>query len=344
MSEVITAISQDRNYQALLLHNQIMASGALAAQSLVAMCKDLKTMRDEKLYTELGYDDFGTYCEQAVGIGERWAYNHIQTYEKLGQKVIEENSSLGITKLSLLVKMNPESLHEALDSGELENMSTREVKELVEKSTMQSEQLSLLTDERDSLSEENENLQNKNEGLEELVDKLKKENAELKLKPTEISSEPSDEKIAEIRAEVEAEYDKKYDANMKAAVKAAKAEEKAKTEKQISKAKEEAKKEAYATKEKEIAEAVEKAKTEAGAEVQELKSAIENYKTETAKLEKELKAADTNTQKVLIYMQAFQDSLNKTLEAIGTLEPAAKEKMMGAVQSALRKILEQIGG
>ncbi len=343
MQDVITkkdnslTTNEERNRKAFLIHNQIKANGIIAAQALVSMCRDLKTMRDEKLYTELGYADFGTYCEEAVGIGERWAYNHIQTYEKLGAEVIEENANLGITKLSILVQMNPVDMFEALESGELENMSTREVKELVEKSNAQSEQLSLLTDERNNLTE-------KNESLEEIVQRQKKEIEELKSRPIEVSSEPSEEKVAEIRAEVQAEFEEKYDANMKAAVKAAKAEEKAKIEKQISKAKEDAKKEADATKAKEIAEAVKKAKTEAEAETQELKSTIENYKNETAKLEKELKAADTDTQKVLIYMQAFQDNLNKTLAAIGNLAPEQQEKMTGAVKTALNQILEQIGG
>lgn len=336
MNKVITA-NTDRNRQAYLLHNQIMASGALVSQYLLSMCKDLKTMRDEKLYLELGYKDFGEYCDKAVGIGARQGYTYIQSLEKLGANVIEENSHLGITKLSLLAQMNPVDRVQAIEGGELENMSTREVKELVEKSNAQSEQLSLLTEERDDLRDENAD-------LEELVHKLKTENEELKNKPTEISPEPSAEKIAEIRAEIEAEYDVKYDANMKAAVKQAKAEEKAKTEKQISKAKEDAKKEAEAGKEKEIAEAVKKAKEEAKAESKELEETVANLKAETAELEKRLKASDSNTQKFLIYMQSFQDYLNKALTIVNGLETEQKNKMQSAVTDVLKQILAKIGG
>ena len=336
MNKVITA-NTDRNRQAYLLHNQIMASGALVSQYLLSMCKDLKTMRDEKLYLELGYKDFGEYCDKAVGIGARQGYTYIQSLEKLGANVIEENSHLGITKLSLLAQMNPVDRVQAIEGGELENMSTREVKELVEKSNAQSEQLSLLTEERDDLRDENAD-------LEELVHKLKTENEELKNKPTEISPEPSAEKIAEIRAEIEAEYDVKYDANMKAAVKQAKAEEKAKTEKQISKAKEDAKKEAEAGKEKEIAEAVKKAKEEAKAESKELEETVANLKAETAELEKRLKASDSNTQKFLIYMQSFQDYLNKALSILNGLENEQKDKLQTAVKTALNDILSKIGG
>ena len=333
----ITIATEDRSKQAYVLHNQIMVNGTLATQYLLTMCKDLKTMRDEKLYTELGYNDFGEYCDKAVGIGSRQGYTYIQSFEKLGANLIEENSHLGITKLSYLAQMNPVDRIQVLESGELEGMSTREVKELVEKSNAQSEQLSLITEERDDLQSENED-------LEELVQKLKAENEELKNKPTEISPEPSEEKIAEIRAEVEAEYDKKYDANMKAAVKQAKAEEKAKTEKQISKAKEEAKKEADATKAQEIAEAVKKAKEDAKAENKELEETVANLKAETAELEKRLKASDGDTQKFLIYMQSFQDYLNKALSLVNGLEKENKEKLQGAIIDVLQKILAQIGG
>ncbi len=333
----ITVTTEDRNKQAFVLHNQIMVNGTLATQYLLNMCKDLKTMRDEKLYTELGYNDFGEYCDKAVGIGSRQGYTYIQSFEKLGANIIEENSHLGITKLSYLAQMNPVDRIQVLESGELENMSTREVKELVEKSNAQSEQLSLLTEERDDLQSENED-------LEELVQKLKAENEELKNKPTEISSEPSEEKIAEIRAEIQAEYDEKYDANMKAAVKAAKAEEKEKTAKQISKAKEEAKKEADANKAKEIADAVKKAKADAKAESKELEETVANLKAETAELEKRLKASDGDTQKFLIYMQSFQDYLNKALSIVNGLEKEQKEKMQTAITDVLKKILAQLGG
>ena len=340
----ITIANEDRSKQAYVLHNQIMVNGTLATQYLLTMCKDLKTMRDEKLYIELGYNDFGEYCDKAVGIGSRQGYTYIQSFEKLGAKLIEENAHLGITKLSLLAQLNPVDRIQALESGELENMSTREVKELVEKSNAQSEQLSLITEERDDLKEEKDKLISSNIEQDNLIRKLKAEIKDLKNKPTEISSEPSDEKLAEIRAELQAEFDEKYDTNMKAAVKQAKAEEKEKTAKQISKAKEEAKKEAEANKAKEIAEAVKKAKEDAKAESKELEETISNLKAETVELEKRLKASDGDTQKFLIYMQSFQDYLNKALSIVNGLEKEQKEKMQNAVTDVLKQILNQIGG
>ena len=332
MSENITAMAENRNRQAFLLHNQIMASGITVAQSLLQMCKDLKTMRDEKLYTELGYKDFGEYCDEAVGIGSRQGYTYIQTYENLPTVVIEKYSSLGITKLSLLTKMNPADMFEALDSGTVEGMSVKEIKELVAKSTAQSEQLSLLSAEVEELKSDNKGLTLENCELQESCDNLMKEVKELKDRPIEISPEPSEERIEAIRKEFEAEK--------QAAIKA----EKDKIDKKINKAKADAEKAANQNKEKEIAEAVKKAKEEAAEENAELRNIIESFKAENAKLENQVKASDSNVQKVNIYFSAFQENLNKVLSAMSEMQGEQKEKMTAAIISALQQILKKIGG
>lgn len=340
MSEITTAMTEERNRQAYLLHNKIMASGVMVAQSLVQMCKDLKTMRDEKLYTELGYKDFGEYCDEAVGIGARQGYTYIQTYENMGSEVIEKYSSLGITKLSLLAKMNPVDRFDVLDSGEVQEMSTKEVKELVAKSTAQAEQLTLLTEETETLKSENRGLTLENCELQESCDNLMKEVKELKERPIEISPEPSEEQIEEIRASVTAELKEQFKAEKEAAVKA----EKEKTAKKIEKAKADAEKSAFEKKSKEIDEAVKKAKEEAAAENAELRNVIESFKAENAKLENQIKGSDSNIQKVNIYFGAFQENLNKALSAIAEMQGEQKENMTAAIKTALKQILEKIGG
>ena len=82
-------------------HARILANGQVMARALVDVCHDLKTMRDEGLYTELGYDTFEEYAEQACGIKQRQAYSYISAYEKLGQKYMADHADLGIT-LSLI--------------------------------------------------------------------------------------------------------------------------------------------------------------------------------------------------------------------------------------------------
>lgn len=49
------------------LDRRIKTSAQLAQQSLYDMCMGFKEMRDSRLYKQLGYSDFGEYCEQEIG-------------------------------------------------------------------------------------------------------------------------------------------------------------------------------------------------------------------------------------------------------------------------------------
>ena len=84
--------------QAYSIHQRIMANGKILQNALYEVCKDLKTMRDSKLYAELGYSSFEEYAEEACGIRQRQAYSYISAYEKLGKTYLQDNAQLGITK------------------------------------------------------------------------------------------------------------------------------------------------------------------------------------------------------------------------------------------------------
>ena len=74
------------------LDRRIKTSAQLAQQSLYDMCMGFKEMRDSRLYKELGYSDFGEYCEQETGFSRMNVYNYIRVAEKLPQDFV--NSSL----------------------------------------------------------------------------------------------------------------------------------------------------------------------------------------------------------------------------------------------------------
>lgn len=122
-------------------HARILANGQVLSNTLVEICKDLKSMRDERLYTELGYDSFEDYAEKAVGIKQRQAYSYISAYERLGPTYMEENSSLGITKLALISQISSYERDDFLEEVDVENSSVRELKEKVEEYKKQNEQL-----------------------------------------------------------------------------------------------------------------------------------------------------------------------------------------------------------
>lgn len=129
-------------------HARILANGQVMARALVDVCHDLKTMRDEGLYTELGYDTFEEYAEQACGIKQRQAYSYISAYEKLGQKYMTDHADLGITKLELISQISSYEREEFTADVDLESATVRELKAEVERYKKQTEQLILISAKR----------------------------------------------------------------------------------------------------------------------------------------------------------------------------------------------------
>lgn len=67
------------------LDRRIKTSAQLAQQSLYDMCMGFKEMRDSRLYKELGYSDFGDYCEKETGFSKMNVYRYISIAENLPQ-------------------------------------------------------------------------------------------------------------------------------------------------------------------------------------------------------------------------------------------------------------------
>ena len=132
-----------RKTEAQELHNRIIANGAIVQSALINMCRDLKQMRDEGLFKELGYETFEDYSKQACGIKQRQAYSYISAYEKLGEDYIKDNASLGITKLELISQISSYEREEFLENNDVEDLSTRELKKQVDEFKSRIEQLTL---------------------------------------------------------------------------------------------------------------------------------------------------------------------------------------------------------
>lgn len=125
------------------VHARIMANGQVLQNTLLEICKDLKTMRDEKLYLSLGYSTFEDYADTACGIKQRQAYSYISTYEKLGEKLINDMENVGITKLALISEISSYERDEFINQTDIENSTVKELKAKVEEFKKQTEQLTL---------------------------------------------------------------------------------------------------------------------------------------------------------------------------------------------------------
>jgi len=122
-------IQMARKTAAYKVHMDIMAAGEVAAESFSTFCRLLKTMRDDKLYTELEYSSFEAYCENAVGISYRQSLNYIKVLENFGESNLNSSSCLGIKKLQLIGSVPEESREKLLE--EAKEMTTREVEKAV---------------------------------------------------------------------------------------------------------------------------------------------------------------------------------------------------------------------
>ena len=298
-------ISKEKN-EALELHNRILINANMAYSSWVEACKCLKQMRDTKLYIELGYAEFEDYTTQALGIKERQAYTYISTYENLGERFLQSNAAVGITKLALLSAVPVTERDELVESNDLKGMTVKEVEELVKANNQRGEQIDLLEGE----------ISEKDERIRELEDELNEERA----KPTEVAvREPSDEEIEKIRQEIlsQAEKDKA------AALKQQKKELTEKGKKELDSAVS-----AEAAKNAEKLKAVEQ-------QMQELKSAKAEADIKAKEFEKKL-AVSTSPESVkfTFYFEALQGDYNKLIDSLKKIKaenPKTAEKYIAAM-------------
>lgn len=189
-SEYIKAAELDR---------RIKTSAQLAQQSLYDMCMGFKEMRDSRLYKELGYSDFGDYCEKETGFSRMNVYNYIRVAEKLPQDFVNSSLQIGVKKLTLLAKLSDEERTELAENIDLESTTVKELKAKID----------ILQNERDRAMESNAEASHQ-------VFMADKKVLEMKNKVTQLEAEIKDLESRPI--EVAVETDSKEVANLKDAM------------------------------------------------------------------------------------------------------------------------------
>lgn len=323
MNEVIRSmelsgnLSEEQN-EALNLHYEIIAKGNLAASAMVDFCQNLKRMRDERKYLLLGHETFEEYVEQDVGIKQRQAYTYIQALESLGEKYLQSNASLGISKLGMLAALPWYERKEVEENNDVAEMSTRELKETISKLHEAQEQLTLITAERDELAKSSQ----EHEGLSDTVRRLREELKAASEKPA-----------ATVMREPTAEEIKQYTADA--------------IEKERAKAKKD-KEKAIAEAEKRVRDAAEKsAADEFGRKTEELEKkykavldAAEKEKSElTGRLEKVEKDAKLTASPEVAKFSVCFDSIQKYINAMRDIIASMDDKTTAAkLRDAMRKL------
>lgn len=329
MNEVIRSmelsgnLSEEQN-EALNLHYEIIAKGNLAASAMVDFCQNLKRMRDERKYLLLGHETFEEYVEQDVGIKQRQAYTYIQALESLGEKYLQSNANLGISKLGMLAALPWYERREVEENNDVEEMSTRELKEAIGKLHEAQEQLTLITAERDELAKSSQ----EHEDLSDTVRRLREELKAASEKPA-----------ATVMREPTADEIKQYTA--------------AAIEKERTKAKKD-KEKAIAEAEKRVRDAAEKsAADELGRKTEELEKkykavldAAEKEKSELVgrleKIEKDTKlTASPEVAKFSVYFDSIQKYINVMRDIIASMDDETTAAKLRAAMQKLGALLQE---
>lgn len=177
-------------------HKQIVSYGNLAGRYFVELARKLKIMRDGKLFKAAGFEDFGAYVEEAVGIKMRQAYNYIKVAEKYTDKYLEENAELGITKLTLLAQVTEaerEEIEEKLDLGGSTARDVEEaVKEAIRERDEKQKQLDIFAEENESLKAELAGREIGQDSLQKAYEDKKAELAEVRKQADDLKAKKSD--------------------------------------------------------------------------------------------------------------------------------------------------------
>lgn len=192
------------------LDRRIKTSAQLAQQSLYDMCMGFKEMRDSRLYKELGYSDFGDYCEKETGFSRMNVYNYIRVAEKLPQDFVNSSLQIGVKKLTLLAKLSDEERTELAENIDLESTTVKELKAKID----------ILQNERDRAMESNAEASHQvfmaDKKVLEMKNKVTQFEAEIKeleSRPIEVAVETDSKEVANLKdamRRVDLDWSEKY--------------------------------------------------------------------------------------------------------------------------------------
>ena len=193
MNTNATALSAQYK-SAVELNEKIIFTAQLAQKNLYDMCVLLKEMRDNKLYKELGYQNFEEYCVKEVGFSARNARNYIAIIENVSDEKRKSISAFGMTKLSLLASLSESQQEEIQQKVDVEDVSVRELKaeiaRLKEEKAAAETAMKTAEDERNKSSEELMTVQGEKELIKMQLERRQKALDAANEKITELENRP----------------------------------------------------------------------------------------------------------------------------------------------------------
>ncbi len=136
-----TSVAHLREQAALECHERVMRAAKLAVESFIDYASELKRIRDNKYYLELGFEDFDSYTKQYFDISDGQASKYITVLDnkdRLPEELFSPGRRIEISKLYLLTTLDDKdreeflSTHEDIDGLSKSEMEA-EIKELKER-------------------------------------------------------------------------------------------------------------------------------------------------------------------------------------------------------------------
>lgn len=189
------------------LDRRIKISAQLAQQSLYDMCMGFKEMRDSRLYKELGYSDFGEYCEQETGFKRTNVYNYISVAENLPEDFVHSSGQIGIKKLTLLSTLSDEQRETITETTDIENTTVKELKAKIDSVKKQNDAL------HEEMRYREEEHETKSQKFKDRIAELEAEIKDLESRPIEVAVETDSKEVANLKdamRRVDLDWSEKY--------------------------------------------------------------------------------------------------------------------------------------
>lgn len=189
------------------LDRRIKTSAQFAQQSLYDMCMGFKEMRDSRLYKELGYSDFGEYCEQETGFKRTNVYNYISVAENLPEDFVHSSGQIGIKKLTLLSTLSDEQRETITETTDIENTTVKELKAKIDSVKKQNDAL------HEEMRYREEEHETKSQKFKDRIAELEAEIKELESRPIEVAVETDSKEVANLKdamRRVDLDWSEKY--------------------------------------------------------------------------------------------------------------------------------------
>lgn len=111
------------------IHQRICNNFDIVEKTLYEICVDLKTIRDNKFYKQLGYDTFEAYCLENFNIKRSYASKYISIANNLSSEFVSTSKQTSVEKLYILSRLTDDERTELLESTDIEHTPVKQVEQ-----------------------------------------------------------------------------------------------------------------------------------------------------------------------------------------------------------------------